>query len=293
MNFVPGISISNRAMGGFPLSVGTALAFESVFPATQTPYDPERKLPGQVEVSQYNNCYVNITTLFRNLSGAVDKDIFNKADLVDIATTILEEMSIIEQLFQEFAQSVKPIFYYSTYSTLESEIKRSGAMGLKLREPKTENQKFYQNRLSTVISILEKQTDKILKLSDAIYPDQYSSAFVITHQPYDLTDFNKFARLDLLESNTGVLKPRYLWNTKYHAFGSKSLEHLPFHKKLLLCFGDRVLIHPGTNLLRDAILSSSIARKWNPMTTISKIDTELSLDLRDPMHIALWNSIKA
>lgn len=293
MDFVPGVSISNRAMGGFPLSIATALAFESVFPTIQSPYDPERKIPNKVQLDLYNNCYINVTTLFRNLSGAVDKEIFNKADLVDIATTILEEMSVIEQLFQEFCQSVKPIFYYSTYTTLESEIKRSGALGLKLREPKTENQKFYQNRLSTVISILEKQSDRIHKFTDAVQPDQYTAAFVITHQPYDLTDFNKFSRLDLLESNTGVLKPRYLWNTKYHAFGSKSLEHLPFHKKLLMCFGDRILIHPGSNLLREAILTSSIARKWTPTTTISKIDTELSIDLRDPMHVALWKSIKA
>lgn len=286
-SYIAGTTLHERAVSAFPLSIGTSLAFESAFPGRQKPYDPDRKIPEPFDPMQYQTCWINLTTLFRNLVSAIDKDAFLKAFPGQLANTLMEEVLIIESLFENEGRGVcQPVYYYSTYEDL----KKKQVPGLAFREPSTDNMRQYEAKLLDTIKYIEKQTDSIIRFKDAIMPKQREKAFVLTHQPYDLVNFAQFEQLDLLESNTGVLKPRARWNSKYAAMSGESFVHLPFFRKILLVMGDRVLIKPFPPKVRKEILECSIKRNWTPMTTLEKCLFDLDLDIRDPYTMA---SIKA
>ena len=286
--YTPGTSLAHRATSGYPLSIGTSLAFESVFSPRQPPYDPSRQIPDTVDVSQYTTCWINLMTMFRNLSSAVEKDVFLGASVPALADTLEEEIEVIQSLFSiEGKEQCKPEFYYSTYKTLKAQ----NTPGLAFREPTTEGQHFYTSRLTETIALLEKRSDVYHKFNDAITPAHKERAFALTHFPYDLVSFEKFDKLDLLESNTGVLKPRARWSSKFNSIAGQSFAHLPFFRKLLLVFGDKVLIKPAALPLRKQVLETSIARNWSPATTLTKIKMDMGLDMRDPYMAAIFNSL--
>lgn len=288
LDYSLGLSLSERTTSAFPVSIGTSLALESLFSPQKEPYDPQRVIPNQVNPQEYQSFWVNVTTLFRNLSSAVSKESFLRASVSELTATIEEEIDVIQTLFQTEAQNLcKPIFYYSTYKKLKSQ----NTPGLSFREPSTEQQKFYHHQLESTLKLLEKHSDTIKVFDDAVYPNHRDKSLILTHQPYDLVRFKNFERLDLLESNTGVLKPRALWNSKYNPMSGKVFTHLPFTRKLLLIFGDKYLIKPYPPVLRNQILETSIQRKWTPVTTDEKISLDLSLDVRDPYMLTVINTL--
>jgi len=286
--FQAGHTLHERATSAFPLSIGTSLALESVFPGRQAPYDPERIIPDPVDIRQYQTCWINLTTMFRNLIGAITKEAALKAFPGQIASTLEEEIGVIQSLFQNEGQNVCQVnFYYSTYKNLL----RRQVPGLSFRESSTDGQKMYAAKLEDTLRLMEKRTDIFFKFDDAIEPRKRERAFVLTHQPYDLINFKDFDQLDLLESNTGTLKPRSRWNSKYCAMSGQSFVHLPFFRKILLIMGDRVLIKPFPASVRKEVLECSIKRNWTPMTTEAKILMDLDLDIRDPYTLASIKSL--
>jgi len=54
-NYTAGATLASRTVSAFPISIGTSLAFESVFFPRQPSYDPERQIPNRVEVTQYQS----------------------------------------------------------------------------------------------------------------------------------------------------------------------------------------------------------------------------------------------
>lgn len=287
-DYLVGNTLTERAMSGFPVSIGTALALESIFPPSQPPYDPDRSIPTKVDLSLYNSFWINLTTLFRNLSSAVSKEAFLQASVEQLVETLFEEMEVIENLFKhEWGDGCEVIFFESDYNLLL----RSTKLGLSFRVPSTDGQRFYQSRLIETMRWLNKHTDSIISLHDIVSPPHHESALMLTHQPYDLTAYTRFERLDLLESNTGVLKPRALWSTKYNPMSGVSFTNIPFHKKLLFVFGDRVLIKPGPLPLRKQILETAQTRNWHALTSLDKVRLDVSLDIRDPYMVAVFNSL--
>lgn len=282
-----GPTLAGRAVSAFPLSIGTSLAFESVFSPMQSPYDANRQIPAQVDVKNYQTCWINLSTLFRNLTGAITKEGFLAAHPRELAATLEEEMDVIQNLFQSEGQNLcKPVFYYSDYKKL----KERNLPGLTFRENTTENQRFFHDRWLETVNLIEKHTDQIHFNKEFIIPSRRERAFCLTHQPYDLVGFDRFERLDLLESNTGVLKTRFQLNTKYATMSGQSFTHLPFTRKLLLVMGDRVLIKPIA-ALRKQVLETSLARHWTPSTTKDKISIDMGFDIRDPYAMSIFNSL--
>lgn len=286
-----GLALANRIMSGFPLSVGTSHALESLFPATQRPYDPERKIPNQVDAGKYQVCYINITTLFRNLVSALEGKEFEVSSVEDLTATIEEEIDVINSLFHMNAQHCQVVYYYCTYKELKNQVARQTVKLVNLREPSTVNQRYFAEIQQKVIALLEKHTDTIRVFSDGLEPKEYADAVVITHLPYDLVHFNKFSSIDLLESNTGILKPRYLWYTKYNKMANVDLSHIPFHRKLLLCFGDKTMIQSTPAVLRKTIIETATKHNWNSMTTKQKVELDMSLSVSDPFMAASWKAI--
>jgi hypothetical protein len=114
---------------------------------------------------------------------------------------------------------------------------------------------------------------------------------IITHYPYDLLSHTKFSALDLLESNTGKLKSRYQWSSKYYPVGDVDMKVLPFTRKLLLVFGDRILIQPFDMKLRRLILEIADKRKWTSLTTDAKIMQDFELDIREPFVLQFMKKL--
>ncbi len=282
------MTLPERAVSAFPLSIGTSLAFESVFPGRQPPFDPDRQIPVHVDLTQYNTCWINITTLFRNMSSALDKETFLGAKPAMLAATLEEEISVIQSLFEmEGNNTCKVELYYSTYDKLMSR----KVLGLDFRTPSTDGQRFYHGQLQDTLKLMERHTDTIQKMNDGLMPVHRSKAFVLTHQPYDLTHWNRFDHLDLLESNTGLLKPRSTWGSKFYPMSGQSFAHLPFHRKLLLIFGDKSLIKPMSMILRKQILDISVAYDWKPNTTMEKINLNIGLAIKDPFTLSILHAL--
>ena len=290
MDYTAGISLVERMTSAFPLSIGTSLAMESIFEPMMKPYDPDRKIPNKVNPADYDTCYVNLQTLYRNLVGSMDKDLFNRATINDLIATLIEEIGVIQGLFDSEGNGCQVKFYVAEHSDLKRNVSLGRYVGVKLREATTDNQKYFEAQEKNCLKYLNTFTDSILQFKDALEPVGAERALVITHHPYDLINFAKFRQLDLLESNTGVLKTRYQWASKYHPLGDKDLSQLPFNKKLLLVFGDKAEIKPGSANLRNQVYDVSIRYNWVPTTTMDKINLNLQLGVLDPAMAAMLRS---
>lgn len=286
-----GIAVTARAVSGFPLSIGTAIAMETLFPLMQDPYDKERKIPDQADLSQYDSIYLNLTTLFRNFISALEPGMFATVSVPDVVATLEEEISLINQLLSTHGPNCRPHYYYSTYSSLRSHIAGLTDKNVSLREPATELQKAYDALLQKTLKMMEEHTDTILKFDGALKPKDYDNSLIFTHQPYDLVDFRFFAKPELLESNTGHIKPRKDWNTKFHSMGTHDISMMPFHRKTLLVFGDRSLVRPAKMKLRETILDVAVKKNWHPLTSKDKINLDVELSTQDPYLVAMWRAL--
>jgi hypothetical protein len=278
-DYIPGTSLASRNISAFPLSIGTSLSMESLFSPELTPYDPSRVIPNIVRVSDYQEIWINVETLFRNIISAVNKEVFINCNEEELKDTLLTEMEVINGLFMIEGKGLcKPMYYYCT---------RKGLVGkyhvaVKLREDKTEGQKMFTDKFDKTIKLLIKQTDEVRAFDYDIRPLGKSKAMIMTHIPYDLLSYKNFTELDLLESNTGKLKKKYQWNSKYFPVGDADLSILPFTRKFLLVFGDKVLLHAMDMRLRKSIVEVAHARKWTALSTEDKVMLDLSLDIREP-----------
>ena len=287
--YLPGLTLSDRATSGFPLSIGTGLAFETLFPPRQAVYDPNREIPKHEDSSQYQTCWINVETLFRNMVSSVDKGAFVTASVQQLLTTILEEIEVIESLFQYEGRGVTvPVFYVNNLRSLE----RNPPHQVTFRTPTPDGQKFYDGRLRELLEKLHKSTDKLEEYSGDLRPKDRTNDLIITHIPYDLTSYTRFGGLTLLESNTGRIKSRISWSSKYCPMSGVSFSRLPFTRKLLWIFGDRVHIKPMTPKIRTQIVEIADKCKWSGLTTPERVALDLSLNIRDPYFAAVFNALK-
>lgn len=285
------LSFSDRVMSGLPLSVGTSQAFETLFDAVQAPYDKDRQAPPRISLQNYQSCYINIDTLFRNLVGALDKKQYNDAQLGQFSTTIEEEIDIIAGLFQSVGGYCKPIFYHSDYDVLKKKVSRYESKVIHLREPTTDAQHRYEFHRQGVVRHLHRLSDEHVLFHGAVRPERYESSIIFTHIPYDLTAFSSFNDVVLLESNTGVVKERQDWYTKFYKHPSHPLNNIPFHEKTLLIFGDRVMLSPAKLSVRDLFLAIAERHHWTSLTTMEKLTLDISLSATDPALVAVWRML--
>lgn len=278
------ISLADRKVSGFPLSISTALAFESLFTPRQKVYDEEREKPEKVDIRQYQELWINIDTLYRNLIQSAEKAALMETGYLEVSSVLADEMDTIISLLNNEGQGwCTPRFYQCDY---EAALKhRHKSIGL--RQDSTPHQLFIEELRTKSIKDLVKHRHDLTQFKAGIENTHKTKTLILTHQPWDLTAKNLFDKLDLLESNTGKLKTSRSWCTKYYPLPGKDMTHLPFHRFLLLILGDKSLIQPGPFKIRQAIYESSIKRDWTPLTTIEKCLLDLSLDIKNPFDYAV------
>lgn len=278
-------SVYDRLTSAFPISLPTALALESLFNPRTDRYDPERKVPQHIDVQKYRTIWINVLLLYRNLVAAMDKSTFLTAKADDLANVLDSDMEVITSLFHVEGLGVcEPIFYFCSYEDLRRVDRR-----IRLREDVTELQKMFKSKFLQVVQIVRSRRHIHMLNSDI--PGDRKNSLIMTHVPYDLLSYQFFNRLDLLESNTGKLKTRHEWNTKYYPVIGNDMSRLPFLKMLLLILGDKVLIHPSDIKLRRMVLDVGERRHWVQTTTVDKIKQDLESEIKDPYILQFLKSL--
>ena len=271
--------LATRAISAFPVSISTSLALETLFPPRLTPYDSTRKIPPNVNLSEYQEIWVNLLTLFRNIATSVPRKVFLEASEVELKNTLETEIDVINSLFSTEGNGVcKPMYYYCTYLTVYAFAQKNVAF----RKDNTDFQKFFTFKFLKVMELLFKDTDEHYKFVATIKSKVGRNSLILTHIPYDLLSYRNFSKLTLLESHTGIVKNRHQWNTKYTKVPDGDMSCLPFSQRLLFIFGDNYLVFPAPLALRRQILNTAKARNWTAMTTDEKVLLDLSIDIKEP-----------
>ena len=272
--------LNNRTTSGFPLSIATSHVFESIFSPQLPVHDPDRKIPTKVDITNYNFIYINISTLFRNIIGSLQKNDFVLTTPLAVADVLNSEIKIIESLLShEGIGKCTPMFYIANYKEWSVIKKLEKNPNVKFRIDNTEYQKSYLFKLNQTFELLLKNTtsNNVIELNSPITPNKYPKGIILTHIPYDLLSYKYFSNLDLIESHTGKLKHRGEWYTKFYQLKDISLINIPFIEMMLLIFGDNIMFKPMDLKIRKAILEISNIRKWTAFTTIDKVKLDLEL----------------
>jgi len=274
-------ALSDRNTSSFPLSIGTGLAFESLFSPREAPYDSSRMVPNKVNLKKYNDVFINVFTLYRNLVGSMKSIDVQSTSIEDLADTLRQEIDVIYSLFdQEGNDIIKPIFYTMTYQDVWV---GSWCKSAIVKHPKTILQQDFYNRYRKLIKKLDDLS--INRYNSTLNEKTRGSVLIHTHMPIDLIDYGKYKSMDLLESNTGRLKTPNTWSTKYAKVNGEYINNIPFNKMLLVVFGDRVIINPYPNVIRNEILKIAKDSNWTAATTEAKIRLDLKVKLQDPFLI--------
>lgn len=283
--------IAERAVSALPLSIGTSLALESLLKPRQAPYDSSRVVPKQIEASQYNAIWINLMTLVRNLIGSLPKTYQESVIPDEIIPALLFEVETIETIIKEdLGNQFKPIFYFNDYKRLIQAMMLHKTVRFRL--PNTPKQIHYHDILVKVIQGVMKERSGIYLTSDIVKPEQSTNkALIITHVPYDLTAYDKFNTLHLLESHTGKLKTRKDWSSKYYPVGELDISMIPFTRKLLLIFGDHVLIQPMDIKFRKLIQEIAVKRNFHPLMTEENLRMQLDLGIKERYLFELYNKL--
>lgn len=283
------MSLFNRTTSGFPLSISTGLAFESLFPPRQQVYDPERTPPQHINIKDYDQIWINLDTLFRNMMDSLPKEQLVNVAYKEVVSVMFDEMDTIHSLLANEGQGIlTPVFYTCDYAIALRSMHRA----FELRKKESPHAKWLAALRDQTMKQLEKDIPSDATFfKGAIRATGKHSALMLTHFPYDLTARKLFGRLDLLESNTGKLKKPAEWNTKYYPVPQYDMRILPFFRFLLLALGDKVLLTPLPIKVRRQIMDTAVKRKWTPMTTSEKALLDLRLDMH-PMDYAIIESAR-
>lgn len=249
--------LSNRSQSGFPLSIGSSLALESLFKPIQSVYDETRQIPNTIDITKYSNFIFNISTLLRNILSSVSSQEVLVLPKKDILDTLLEEIDWLNNFFQMSGLNIN--FYIHNYNFVHNNYKDI------LRKATTEKQIYLDGIYTFCLKGISKEDD-VKEFSNDIKYTKEDSALIFTHVPWDLLSYRNFIKLDLLESHTGILKTRKLWNTKYHKLpGDRDMSFLPFMEYLLTTFGDNIMFHPAPLKDRLELYESMKKRNVHPL----------------------------
>jgi hypothetical protein len=280
-------ALSKRTMSSYPLSIGTAISFESLGMGPNPAYDAARPIPNHVELAKYDQFWVNLLTLFRNMMGAIaPQGSGYSIDAADLAEALLQEAETIVEIAKQYSPSTKVIFYSSNYESMKSKYPHA-----RIRGDITENQKLYTAHASKTLSAFYKRRPKTLDVrhfTRLIEPTQRGPALILTNYAYDLLAWKKFETLDLLESHTGVLKTRALWYTKF--LSADATARIPLNKMFLQVFGDSTLFFAFDSRSRKDVVELAEKHKWTYATSETTIRMSLG-ELKNPLLVSILKSM--
>jgi len=266
-------AIASRTMSAYPVSIGTSLALESLGDGPNPPYDPEREIPDRIDLTYYDEVWLNLHCLFRNIMGSLDPVGANSVLPGDLADTLEFEVDLIRKLVNESTYGkTNTIVYASDYAGLERKYPHA-----RLRKGTTDKQRIYTALLVNTLNVYLKgqvKSNSLLHFHLEIKPKKTSKALILTNYAIDLLNHHRFKELNLLESHTGVLKSLSAFNTKYT--GGKDLIRIPFNAAMLQVFGDSTTFHQWPKATRLEVLELADKYEWNALTTNDRLKYSIS-----------------
>lgn len=267
--------LTNRTTTSFGVSIGTGLMLESVFQPTHERYDTERVIPTQVDLKNYDGWLINGYTLLRNIVTAckepIEADTLTSKNIERIMEEIETEWAIIQSLL--LSNNLDENFIMLFVPKYEKLIKRFNISKDTSVKYITNNETIHKLFRQPLMSTSE-QIAKLTTVEDKVVASYAGFKYLLTsHYTLDLLQSNKWT---LLESHTGVLKDNHLWYTKYHAFGTNDLSHLPMVDLLLFMLGDDQLVVGMPRKIKSELYKVSIEKKWTFRTTRDKIKSDLN-----------------
>ena len=279
--------LAGRTLSAFALSVGTSLALESIFTGDRAPIDPDRVIPQKVNILDYQEFWINLSTLFRNIHSSITREESLGVSPREWLIVLEDEVEQIKILIAHQSNSrVKPIFYASQYQNFESKYPHA-----RIRKLNTDNQRAYFETQQLILTQFAKHHAKEpwLKLfNDKLRTDNKPKALILTHIPYDLLSVKQFTGLDLIESHTGLLRQPATWYTKY--FDGKNLPPMPFVEGLLQIFGDKEHFSVKDLKMKRELIQLAQDCRWTPATTRDKLLFDID-KLKNPYYTAILKEV--
>lgn len=260
--------LDSRALGTFPVSIATALAFDGLYGK-----HPDNK-GGKDLSSLASVVYVNLRTLWRNVYGAVeDREKADSVSAKQYMEAILNEISEIDTHLLTMPEPMDVVFYLPTYRSLA---RRYGSGNLKL--PNTPLQKKKVELENGAMDLLldrfkSVENKPFIEVDVDIDVKQFGKVFVLSHLPMDLLAIKGASDIYLLESHTGAVKGKRSWYTK---LSSVKNPVIPFNKATMLFFGDSGGIFKAQPMnFRKRLVEVAEASKWNFGTTDARMTQSL------------------
>lgn len=250
--------LATRELGKLPLSIGTAIAFEAL--ATNP-------------IGKIGTIAVNLNTMFRNVFASLPREAAQELNPLSYVSTLLEEMTVIEDVVRQSDSSTKVFFYLPDYDKLLTKFPNA-----RVRTANTDKQKVYAGLASDTLKVLRETVG--FANTHELHVGQVSAgnfkgkAVVFTNHAVDLLSVPFDTAL--LESHSGLFKYRSEWNTKLHS--AVPLDRIPFNSLTLQVFGDSADFSPMNMTIKNFVLNLANERKWTPATTTDRVIYSLKND---------------
>lgn len=252
--------IADRPMSGFPVSMGTGLSLETLFTPVQEVVDTERQFTKLEDPKTYSLYMINVATIARNLLSNFNFEELFKINRKDLIEAFYHELDFIKLHF--LSQSLPLIYYYNTYDS----VKKIYSNKDRLRVIKTDKQFKVHDMMELCMKALKERND-VMRVDSTLPPSKKDKVLVLTHIPYDLLSYRRFHSLDLLESNSGAIKSRKLWWTKYYPVPNEDMSFMPLMEYALSILGDGVMFKPSKLKERQALLNQFRMKGVHPLST--------------------------
>lgn len=271
-------AIADREKGALPISIGTSLAIESIlgiYPEVEGKPLPYRG--DNPPILSIDTVWVNLRTLYRNLTGCIDREQRDTVDPMDLANALVSEMSSLEAAVSHGSKGrCSTVFYHCSYISINRRFPYGNHRNLS-----TEGQKNrWVMEEATLKEVMDLNPPVDFRTYDIDFDETNQNGLIITHYAVDLLNRYKFKRLSLLESHTGAIKPPSLWYTKLHPMDD--LMVIPFDRMTLQVFGDSTMFKPAPIKIRRYLVEIAKKAGWTGVTTKAMIEKTLK-DEHDPV----------
>lgn len=249
-----------RSLGALGMSIGTSLAIEQ----------PEAA--AQIRASDV--IIFNLLTLIRNAHDAYESKeerlLLKPEQLME---DVVNDLKMLSRWLEE-VRKTKPlqlVVYYPSYFSMKFKFPLAD-----LAKRETDNQKAFDKLSGKTADLIYDKYKKLIERTDVGMPSFKGKGIVLTHRVVDLAVHDHVARLTLMESYTGKLKPYTQWYTKLT--GGKELYFLPFNKLTIQIFGDKSTdFASSSKAIKELVKKLATDSSWTPATTVSRCRLNINM----------------
>ena len=254
--------------GKYALSIGTSLAFETLFGINDN-IPPTNPLP----FKSYGYVLINVRTLIRNMYGAVQKQLKAEWSGAKYYEKVKEELDMIPLvLSNQSHDKMTAIYYIPSYKSLRKKFPQALWRGTGSKAYAKQHYEVIEQYCIAQLTAASIRGEVNIAMVDVDLPPIDKRSVILTHLPVDLLSYLKGNMVDLIETHTGVIKPKRQWYTKLNG---KGLEQIPFDVWSIQVFGDGKQFAGLPPKYRNAIIEFGTKNNWNQTTTAVLIKAQI------------------